>query len=635
MHVRPLRLWDGFRNKLGRRWACLSTTRRDALVAAGLLVAFFLLRLPLRSQFLINWDAVNFALGIREFDLLHHQPHPPGYLGYVILGRLFATLAGGANAGLTLLSSLAGAVAPASLYVLGRRFVARRHALAAAVLFGLSPVVIYYSAVALTYMVGAAIVIPLVWTCHRAYTERSARHLYTAAVLLALLGSVRQTDMVFLLPLAAFAAWPHPRRVKVRAAAVLTGLVAAWLLPLVVLSGGLDTYLRVSRELAALAGGPTSVFSGDVLGLLQNLGFVGGGLLIGLNLTLVVVVRAWRAGVSPHRRLAAADRRFFSFWIGPALATYLLLHTGQFGYVLLLLPACYLWLAGALEGLAETSERDLTRPAAVSSGSARPSRSAEAAGRWQGRGKVGWRGLSTATAVALVVANVGAFFAFSRGAYGFMRPLRDDPAPPEPLPTSLVEPSDRLPSSRNALQYALTESDSYWSGTIEVIRRFEPARTAVLTVPVGGGTFRHLAYYLNDYHVYGVGKDRDGRYGHLFSAFGGTIDYQVEGLDRSSKELVLPVEVRRVLIPDPSVAARVSKQIHSWPISVEDGSPVMVAAVPRGATLRFVPAATHPRLSRLAGSIPETLGPATVARNSSMIITVEDTDRERGPHPPP
>ena len=37
---------------------------------------------------LYNWDAVQFALALREFDVAKHQPHPPGYLLYVGLGRL-------------------------------------------------------------------------------------------------------------------------------------------------------------------------------------------------------------------------------------------------------------------------------------------------------------------------------------------------------------------------------------------------------------------------------------------------------------------------------------------------------------------------------------------------------------------
>ena len=60
----------------------------DAWLAGGLGVLTLLSRWPYRARMLYNWDAVQFALALREFDVAKHQPHPPGYLLYVGLGRL-------------------------------------------------------------------------------------------------------------------------------------------------------------------------------------------------------------------------------------------------------------------------------------------------------------------------------------------------------------------------------------------------------------------------------------------------------------------------------------------------------------------------------------------------------------------
>jgi hypothetical protein len=45
-------------------------------------------RLPYRTRIPYNWDAVQFALALSEYDIEKHQPHPPGYILYVALGRL-------------------------------------------------------------------------------------------------------------------------------------------------------------------------------------------------------------------------------------------------------------------------------------------------------------------------------------------------------------------------------------------------------------------------------------------------------------------------------------------------------------------------------------------------------------------
>lgn len=56
--------------------------------AALLFVAAFLLYFLTRSPYLDEWDSVQFAMGIREFNLWKHQPHPPGYPVYIFLGWL-------------------------------------------------------------------------------------------------------------------------------------------------------------------------------------------------------------------------------------------------------------------------------------------------------------------------------------------------------------------------------------------------------------------------------------------------------------------------------------------------------------------------------------------------------------------
>jgi len=55
------------------------------LAAAVVLAA---LHLPLLPSTLEDIDSVNFALGVRAFDVANHQPHPPGYPVYIALGKV-------------------------------------------------------------------------------------------------------------------------------------------------------------------------------------------------------------------------------------------------------------------------------------------------------------------------------------------------------------------------------------------------------------------------------------------------------------------------------------------------------------------------------------------------------------------
>ena len=117
---------------------------------AGLLV--WLTRAPVRAERLSGWDPVNFALALDRWDLALHQPHPPGYLGYVLLGRLARLVTADANAALILVGAAATAAAAIVLWKLAVAIeVAPAPRAAGTVALLSSPLVWFYSAVAEVY----------------------------------------------------------------------------------------------------------------------------------------------------------------------------------------------------------------------------------------------------------------------------------------------------------------------------------------------------------------------------------------------------------------------------------------------------------------------------------------------------
>jgi hypothetical protein len=65
---------------------------RRALLALALAVG--LAHLPFIASSLEDIDSVNFALGVRDFDVADHRPHPPGYPVYIALGKAMAAAVG-------------------------------------------------------------------------------------------------------------------------------------------------------------------------------------------------------------------------------------------------------------------------------------------------------------------------------------------------------------------------------------------------------------------------------------------------------------------------------------------------------------------------------------------------------------
>lgn len=520
---------------------------------ALLFAAFLPLYLPFRSRFLVNWDAVNFALATLSFDLEHHQPHPPGYIGYVFAGWLLNHLTGDANTSLTLLSVVSAAAAPAGLYLLASLFVQHRHALWSAILLGLSPVVWYYSGVALTYAVELALGLFFLWAGYLGRQRRSERLLVLATVLLVVLGAMRPSGALFLMPLWLYLVWPLSWRARLTTAAVLVAGNLLWLVPLFWLAGGIDAFVRISSELVNLVVVPTSVFGdGATLpGPVRNLLFVALGLLVGVNFALPLIAAALFANpraFAPLRR----HRVFLALWLGPSVLTYVLLHTGQLGYVLMILPAFFLLTAIALQALAEA-------------------------------GKAHRRALSVGGPPALALLNVGLFLVVPPVLWGFV-PRDGGGAEPPVGQMSWVTSALETGVGTNPRQFDVRRSDEYWHELIDFASSYDPERTVVLTAAEPGGSFRHLTYYLPEYRVYGLGWDLQHNFGHLFTAYGGASDYSPRSLFASESSLSLPSDVTTLIIPDRSVQALLREGAGTR-VPLPSGFSVVVVSVPRETTV--------------------------------------------------
>jgi hypothetical protein len=93
---------------------------------AALALVFAVAHLPYLATSLEDIDSVNFALGVRDFDVAAHRPHPPGYPVYIVLGKAAAAITGAVSGAaqsvveakaLAMLSLLAGVLAIWWLYV--------------------------------------------------------------------------------------------------------------------------------------------------------------------------------------------------------------------------------------------------------------------------------------------------------------------------------------------------------------------------------------------------------------------------------------------------------------------------------------------------------------------------------------
>ena len=444
--------------------------RYDLLCASVLGVLTGLSRLPYRARMLYNWDAVQFALALREYDVVKHQPHPPGYILYVALGRVVNIWLDNPTAAYVALAVVFSGLTTFVVYFLARAAYDRATALVAATLLAVSPLFWFYGSVGLTYAGEALCASTVAYFAFRAL-RGSETDAWLAAGYLGLAGGVRQSILLLLLPLWLGATIVGIRRLRtvVVGIAIIVVAVMAWFVPMIWLTGGLDRYLAASVDLAETVVKPTSILGGDVDTTLRMARYLVESVLVGLGpLALAAFFLPWYV----RRRGWGSREWLLVAWTVPPVLVYTLVHFGQAGYALTFLPALVVLLSAvlvsALGHAAAFTAHAWLRPAAI------------------------------AAAVSVVVLVNGSFFVNAR-------PLPRDFETPKSAWMKMAEDEafDWI-FSRTAA--ALREHEEVVRTFMAAITgQFSPEDTAVITElgnPRSYPWMRHAVFYLREYPIY-------------------------------------------------------------------------------------------------------------------------------------
>lgn len=188
------------------------------------------LRWAFRGRWLEGWDSVNFALGVQNFDPLHHQPHFPGYPVYIAAAQLFHALGADPVTALALTSAIGGGLAVVPLALLAREVFGFRVALLSGLLFAVNPLL--WLEAEKIYSDSFGLLLLLSTVAAMAFGYAKGRGFYLSGVLMGLTLGVRLSYFPFLLPLfaACFRSTPGANVLRVLNGGVLG--VGLWALPL-------------------------------------------------------------------------------------------------------------------------------------------------------------------------------------------------------------------------------------------------------------------------------------------------------------------------------------------------------------------------------------------------------------------
>lgn len=334
-------------------------------------IVFFLTTLPFATRYPFNWDASQFILGVENYSVEMHQPHPPGYPLLIAVAKVLS-LGVEAHTALLMESMAFALVAVIGMYVLIFRIWGKRWlALVTSLAWLLNPALWLYRETGLTYTIdSAATVMLLLWTERIFKGHHPQRYAIYSAIGLAVFGGFRPSMIALLAPVLLFQ-WIYIRSWKTVAWSALAAFLTClpWYIPMVLDSGGLAAYREMSQALYLESASANSVLYGAPLSnTLQQLQFTIITVLVSWNSMLLLMI----AGVliSIYCRLRGTrvvDWRYV--WLSAAvlimpITVFGVLHIGQLGYVLIMLPVGYLLCAYVFLEISRLRYRALRWPIA-------------------------------------------------------------------------------------------------------------------------------------------------------------------------------------------------------------------------------------------------------------------------------
>ncbi len=311
-------------------------------------------RFVFRTHMPLTWDSVQFVLGVVDYDVAQHQPHPPGYFLYIYGAKLLGLMGLPPYLSLVVMSLCAGGLTVGLMVWWAGRLLGLRGGLVAGALVLFSPLAWLYATRGDTYAISGFFSLLIGYLCWRMLTEPK-QSVWPAALAIGVAGGVRPTDALFLAPLWLWAMGRRPWR-QLATAMVIFGLITcAWAIPMVISVGGIARYREVSAHLsqmligaAPMTGNLTTfkVFSYQAISC-------GAGLLLAGSPLLLLAGRRYL----PHALRTAQAWPFLAIWSAPALFFYVLIHFGQAGYMLLVLGPAILLATAAVVRLSRSLSR--------------------------------------------------------------------------------------------------------------------------------------------------------------------------------------------------------------------------------------------------------------------------------------
>lgn len=167
------------------------------LLIVILLVVSFIVQFQFQSQWLECWDSVQFTMAILDYSVPAHQPHPPGFPVYIVMGKLINFILNDPQQSLILVSIITGISSIYLTYILGSKLFNEHVGFLAAFLLSICPAQLQFSVIVMADIVNQFIVVLILTLV--IFGLANKKFFYIGLIILGLSFGIRPTDSFIIL----------------------------------------------------------------------------------------------------------------------------------------------------------------------------------------------------------------------------------------------------------------------------------------------------------------------------------------------------------------------------------------------------------------------------------------------------
>ncbi len=202
-----------------------------------ILLAIFVLFLKLifLSHWLEDWDSVQFALALHNFSVVNHQPHPPGYPLYVLMGKIIYFFIRDDLLSLASLSFISSSLSVVFIYKLAKQMFDTKTAILASIMLIFVPIFWIFSQLPLSNIPGFFFYLLIIYEMYKYHSNLKAMLLIS--FLAGLVLGVRATEFPVIISILGFIVI---KNANIKYVSILVSFIIgiiAWFGPVLILTG--------------------------------------------------------------------------------------------------------------------------------------------------------------------------------------------------------------------------------------------------------------------------------------------------------------------------------------------------------------------------------------------------------------